>query len=157
MARNKLDQMMELPDKGATKTAGANGILARLWRQMLCDLAISGQRFGTLLQEYVLDPRNHVPNNRKDQISVRGNLTKEFTRPHMTWKVFCKAMRFLNIVKIDFSIRAYHGTGKISDHSTTVNFGGRKTTTNFHELMEQPEHNELVQYVPFLDDKNKEN
>ncbi|EKD22615.1 MAG: hypothetical protein ACD_84C00038G0012 [uncultured bacterium] len=152
---NKLQHMLASPDKGVTKTSGANGVLSRLWRQMLLDLNVGPARFGSLLQEYILDPRNGVPNNKKDQISTRGNLTKEFTRPHMTWKVFCKGLRFLNITKVKFIVEATHGNGRTTIHSTNVNFGGRGTE-NFTNLLEQPEQAEFVQDVPALDQLNKD-
>jgi len=123
MSNDNLTRLLTDQDKGITKTHGSNGVLSRLWRQMLKDMNIGPSKFGALLQSYILDPRNRVPNNRKDQISTRGNLTKEFARPQMTWKVFCKALRFLNINKIKFVIEAYHANGQVSLHSTMVNFG----------------------------------
>jgi hypothetical protein len=124
MAKNKLTKILTAPDKDIKKTFGANGVLSRLFRQMLLDLNIGPSRFGSLLQEYILDPRNGVPNNKKDQTSMRGNLTKEFSRPQMTWKVFCKALRFLQIKKIEFVIKAHHRIGKSTIHSSVVDFGG---------------------------------
>lgn len=124
MAKNKLTRILTAPDKDIKKTHGANGVLSRLFRQMLLDLNIGPSRFGSLLQEYILDPRNGVPNNKKDQTSMRGNLTKEFSRPQMTWKVFCKALRFLQITKIEFVIKAYHRTGRSTIHSTVVALPG---------------------------------
>lgn len=123
MAKNKLTKILTAPDKDIKKTFGANGVLSRLFRQMLLDLNVGPSRFGSLLQDYILDPRNGVPNNKKDQTSMRGNLTKEFSRPQMTWKVFCKALRFLQITKIEFVIKAHHRHGKTTIHSTVVDFG----------------------------------
>lgn len=124
MARNKLTRILTAPDKDIKKTFGANGVLSRLFRQMLLDLNIGPSRFGQLLQHYILDARNGVPNNKKDQTSQRGNLTKELSKPQMTWKVFCKAMRLLQIVRIEFVVKAHHPGGKTSLHSTVVDFGG---------------------------------
>lgn len=151
MSNNKLTTLLLMKDKGVTKTSGSNGILSRLWRQMLLDLDIGPKKFGYMLQAYVIDPRNGFPNNRKDQISTRGNLTKEFARPQMTWKVFCKALRFLNILKIDFAIKAYHANGTQSLHSVTVNFGSRSNTEDFNKLLEQSEEDEFVPEVECLD------
>lgn len=124
MAKNKLTKILTAPDKDIKKTHGSNGVLSRLFRQMLLDLNVGPSRFGSLLQDYILDPRNGVPNNKKDQTSMRGNLTKEFSRPQMTWKVFCKALRFMQIIKIEFVIKAHHRGGKSTIHSTVVDFGG---------------------------------
>ena len=125
MGNDSLTRLLNDPEKGITKTYGNNGVLSRLWRKMLQDLDVGPNKFGALLHAYIQDPQNHVPSNRKDQISARGNLTKELARPQMTWKVFCKALRFLNIVKIKFVIEAHHANGQVSLHSTMVNFGHR--------------------------------
>jgi len=125
MAKNKLHRMLAAPDKEVKKTSGANGVLARLFRIILLDLNVTPSRFGSLLQHYILDPRNGVADNKKDQTSARGNLTKEFYKPQMTWKVFLKAMRFLRIKKIVFVVELHHsGPGdKTTLHSTEVNLG----------------------------------
>jgi hypothetical protein len=161
MANNNINNLLRTDDIGISKTSGANGVLSRLWRQILVDLNIREARFGELLQAYVLDPRNAVPNNKRDQISTRGNLNKEFGRPQMTWKVFCKALKFLNIAKIEFVINATHTNGKLTSHSTLVNLGrvitsevnGDLNVKHFDTLLEQPEHHEYVQPVPYLDNK----
>lgn len=131
MAKNKINKILTSPDKEVKKTFGIGGILSRLFRQILADLNITPSRFGSLMQDYVNDPRNSIPNNKRDQTMNRGNLIKEFSKPNMTWKVFCKAMRFLQFVKIDFVVRAYHrGYGgkekEISLHMATVNFAGEE-------------------------------
>ena len=159
---NKMDKILTSRNKDVDKTSGANGVLSRLFRQILLDLDITGSKFGNLLQDYILDSRHGVPNNRKDQTSMRGNLTKEFSRPQMTWKVFCKALRFLQITKIEFVIKAHHafpiktpyGFSTTSIHSTVVDFGGRKDTQKFNESLEQDESKENTQYVPCLDNND---
>ena len=140
MARNKIEAILKSPDRDVSKTAGGNGVLSRLWRQILWDLNIDSSQFGRLLQRYVTDPTNGVPNNRKDQISIRGNLTKEFARPHMTWKVFCKALRFINIKKIEIVLYAHHMNDKVTTHTTMVNFGSQ-SMGDFNSSLEQSEEN----------------
>lgn len=143
MAKNKLTRILTSEDKEVNKTFGSNGVLSRLFRKMLGDLNIGPSKFSSLLQEYILDARNKVPANKKDQTSMRGNLTKEFARPQMTWKVFCKAMRFLQIGKIEFVIKAHHAKtkGKTSLHSTVVDFGGPiEADDAFEEAIQQAEY-----------------
>ena len=144
MAKNKLNRILTSPDKDIKKTFGANGVLSRLFRQILWDLNIGPNRFGTLLQEYILDARNGVPNNKKDQTSARGNLTKEFSRPQMTWKVFMKAMRFLQIVRIEFVVKLHHRSPSKPPtlHSTVVELGERQ---EFDEQDDEMEEKQLLQ------------
>lgn len=153
---NKMNKILMSPDKDVTKTSGANGVLSRLFRQMVLDLGIGPSQFGSLLQDYILDARHGVPNNRKDQTSQRGNLTKEFSRPQMTWKVFCKALRFLQVLKIDIIIKAHHENGMTTIHSTAVDFGRRIDLNRFDKELEQTEEKEAVQLVEFLTPNNLE-
>lgn len=143
-------------DKEITKTSGPNGVLSRLFRKMLLDLGIMPPKFGSFLQDYIIDTQRNIPNNKRDQTSMRGNLTKEFAKPQMTWKVFCKALRFLQIIKIDLVIKAYHGNGMTTLHSTEVQFGNRESFAEFIENLEQPEKDEAVPYVQILADKTTE-
>jgi hypothetical protein len=157
MAKNKLNRILTAPDKEIKKTFGANGVLSRLFRKILWDLKIGPNRFGTLLQDYILNPLNGVPNNKKDQTSARGNLAKEFSKPQMTWKVFMKAMRFLQVWRIEFVVKLHHrGPGeKTTIHSTVVDladYGAKE----FDENDEQEETKELTQAglgVQYLDRK----
>lgn len=127
MAKNNhIQQILQAPDKYISRTRGANGILTRLWIQILSDRGVTLPRWGSLMADYISDARNGIPNNKKDQTSMRGNLTKEFTREQMTWKVFCKGLRFLQVLKIELVIKAYHANGETSLHSTVVDFGGRR-------------------------------
>lgn len=135
MAKNQIYKILSSPDKGVTRTSGANGVLARMFRKMLYDLNITNAKWGSLMYDFITDIRNGVPNNKKDQTSMRGNLTKEFSRPQMTWKVFCKALRFMQITRIELAIKAYHENGKTSVHSTEVDFGSRKD--NIREFLEE--------------------
>ena len=142
--KKNLSKIIASPDKEITKTAGAGGVLSRLWRQMLMDMGIGPVHYDMLLQRYVTDPRNGIPNNRKDQTSARGNIVKELAKPHMTWKVFCKGLRYLSIVKFELIIKAYHYDGRTSSHKTQIGLGA---------VQDIKEEHELVQEIGFLDEK----
>lgn len=140
--KKNLSKIIAAKDKEINKTAGAGGVLSRLWRQMLIDMGIGPVHYDMLLQRYVTDPRNGIPNNRKDQTSARGNIVKELAKPHMTWKVFCKGLRYLAIVRFELIIKAYHYDGRTSTHKTSVGLGA---------VQEIKEEHELVQEIDFLD------
>lgn len=120
MARNDLFKLLNSVDKGVGRTFGANGTLSRLFRQILRDRRIGPEKFGSLMHDYLSDPRNRVAPNRKDRTSARGNLGMALAQPQMTWKVFCKGLRFLKVVKIDIAIRAYYANGQEVIHSTSM-------------------------------------
>ena len=73
-----------------------------------------------LLADYVRDKRNKVPDNRRDQSSIMGNLTKELSRPDMTWKVFCKGMKFLQFTRFEICLKCYKRDGSHSVHTLPV-------------------------------------
>ena len=134
MSKNPISKILSSPDKEVGKTSGPNGMLSRLFRCILQDLNIGPYHWNSLMADYLKDPRNGVPNTRKDHTSMRGNITKEFSRPQMTWKVFCKAMRFFQFVRIDICITAYHKRGgKTTLHSTTVDFGSKDMIDDYDE------------------------
>lgn len=54
--------------------------------------------------------------------SVRGNIQKQLASPKMTWNVFCSAMRFLQISKLEIQVRAYTWDGRSTEHNQTLNF-----------------------------------
>ncbi len=120
MARNDLFKLLNAVDKGVGRTYGPNGALSRLFRQILLNRNIGPEKFGSLMYDYLKDPRNHIPSNRKDMTSARGNLGMALAQPSMTWKVLCKGFKFLKIVKIDISIRAHYANGHQEIHRTSV-------------------------------------
>lgn len=117
---NPLSKMLDDPNKGIHHTFGSVGVLSRLFRTMLKDLEIGGYQFNLLMAKFLNDPRNKIPENKRDQTSNRGNLNKEFQKGTMTWKVFCKAMRFLQVVRFKITIEAERSNGKVSVHHAAV-------------------------------------
>jgi hypothetical protein len=121
MARSELTELLNSPTKGVDRTANTpNGTIAKLFRLMMSDTNVGLAEWGALMRDYVSDPVNGIPSNRRDQTSARGNLTAAFIKDSMTFKVFAKALRFFKVRKIDIAIRAYHLDGKITLHSTEM-------------------------------------
>jgi hypothetical protein len=117
---NQLTAMLEDPERQLTRTYGVNGILARLFRTMLRDLKIGGYKFSLLMNQFLSDPRNNIPNNKKDQTSNRGNLNKEFQKGQMTWKVFFKALRLMRIARFKLILEVEREGGEVSFHTVPV-------------------------------------
>ncbi len=111
MARNKLFKILSRQDKGTGLTHGIPGTLSCLFRLMLMDLNITQIKFTAYLVDYVRDKRNKIPDNRRDQSSIMGNLVKEFSRPDMTWKVFCKGVKFLQFTKFEICLKCHRQDG----------------------------------------------
>lgn len=102
----------------------SSSVLSRMFWKMVADFGYSTfHRWEKLMMQYINDARNCIPRNRNAQSSARGNLQKELVKPEMTWKVFCKGMRFLGITSFEFKIIAHHSNGKETVHSHRVNLG----------------------------------
>lgn len=115
-----LERLLEDPNKGINNTHGENGVLSRLFRVILKSRRIGPEKFGGLMADYLRDPRNKVANNRKKMQSDRGNLGLSLAQPKMTWKVFCRGLRFFKIWKIDIAIRAYYTDNSTDIYETTM-------------------------------------
>jgi hypothetical protein len=122
MARNQLMRILNRKDKGASRAYGVGGVLSRLWAQMLTDLDVNVARWNDYMHSFVTDPGNGYPPTKNGQTSARGNLTKEFSRPQMTFKVFMKALRFLKVIRVEIAIKCHYMDRPPSTHGTEVNF-----------------------------------
>jgi ribosomal protein S15P/S13E len=151
--RNPLAEILEDPNKGVNKTYGEVGSLARLFRTILSDLNIGGYQFTLLMTKFLNDPRNHIPDNKKDQTSNRGNLNKEFQKDTMTWKVFCKALRFLQFTRFRIIIQAERADGATTQHQVEVNLAlSQPDTSEYDDDYEETRPSgEEMPYVPYLD------
>lgn len=103
------------------KSGGVDSILASLFQSILVELGVNAAKFNVLMEQFLSDHRNQLPENIRDKSNVRGNLRKELLKPHMTWKVFCKGLRFLNISRFEIAITLHHSTRPPTTHSKIVN------------------------------------
>ena len=107
------------------ESGGSDSILAKMFANIINDTGINFDKWNMLMNTYIRDPRNSIPNNDRDQSSERGNLRKELLKDKMTWKVFCKGMRLLNFPRFDLTLTLYHNDPKktISSHTIKVSLG----------------------------------
>lgn len=114
-------------------SGGTDSILASMFRTIIDEMAMNHIRLQHLMNMWLNDPKNGIPRNIKDQSSARGNLQKELFKTKMSWKVFCKGLRFLNIVRFEFVIRAHHSNGNITEHTKAVNLGNMQESSEDEE------------------------
>lgn len=114
--------ILERDDKGASK---ATGVLSLVFRKTLAELGVNATMWNKLMLGYLGDKRNRIPNNSRARSSTRGNLTKELSKPNMTWRNFEKGIRFLNPVEALFSLRLTWRNGKTSCHDILL-FGEKR-------------------------------
>lgn len=112
---------MKKEESPINNPSGSPGsVLKHLLNQIVEDLAITDSRFSNLMEKFVRDPYNNIPNNSKDRNQNRNNLIKEFNAPSISFKVFCKFLRFIRLVKFEIIIKAHHPNKTITVHSKTI-------------------------------------
>lgn len=112
---NKRERVLNAPDK---EVGQATGILAKLWRGIMGQYAMDEERYDRLMEMWLNNPRNGIPNDAKKRSSARGTLSKELFRDDMTWRVFLKAIRFISPLAVRIQV--------------TVEWPfGRETTTEY--------------------------
>lgn len=141
-ARTNLRSKMHQNKKNPPKTPG--GFLSKLFITLLekrIGISTAGveeeatlhEKWNTLLLAYLKDPRNGIPQNSKSLSSERGNLTKEIIKPEMSWKVFVKGLRLLQVTKIEFDFKVHLYNGAVIKHSDDLNI----TNTYFTDVEEE--------------------
>lgn len=117
------DDLLNDPDK---RVREARGVLSAIWRQFLVLRSVDGFRWDQLMRNYLNDPRNGIRNNSRDRSSARGNINKELLkRDDITWRVFLKALNFLDPLKIVFSVRVTFKDGKTQEVTATLRDRGK--------------------------------
>lgn len=138
MGRNKMNRILDDENKMQNDThKGAGGILAKLLRRIFFNDKVTNLMWLQLMNDFMSDMRNGIPNNKADRTSSRGNLTKEFARDQLTWKSFCRACRFLQIWKFELSIKAYYYDGRVRRHGIPVNLGTRPQVNQLLEVLHE--------------------
>lgn len=102
------------------KTGNAESVLASLFRSIMIDLNITVFKFNDLLNQFIVDPSKATKGMEKDPSSAKGNIKRELLAEVISWKVFCKGIRFLNIWKFEIRIKAYHESGEVTEHYKIV-------------------------------------
>lgn len=124
---NPIQVLLSTPGKGKTEPGGVRGFFASFYRSILDDINMNHMWWDSLMKDWLSDYRQGAGEEpRKKITSMRGNLMKELGKPEMTWKVFFKGLRFLQPIKIEFSVRITWRTKKITEHTQTVDFGERR-------------------------------
>lgn len=126
MARDKLEdkirRALHISNKNIVGTPG--GILHSLFIAILKDVLPEKYNFATawnfLMNKYVTNPINKVEKDHRSISSTRSNLTKELFNTAMSWKVFCKGLRVLSVVKFKIMIQVTKDNGKNAWYEANV-------------------------------------
>jgi hypothetical protein len=97
----KINKILESETKAAEDS---QGVLTRLWRNILKDCRVMPATWARLMTNYLNDPRNGIPAEGKKRSSDRNNLNKEVARLDMTWNVFFKGLKVLGVQRFKIEI-----------------------------------------------------
>lgn len=125
------EKIRKMITSSTKKMEEATGTLSRLFRKILFDINIDLMRWDAAMKKYLADPRNRIQQNSKDISSARGNLAKALVKPDMTWKVFVKALKFLDPLCVSLEVKIVWRNGRKTLHPITV--------------FKDPEYNEIAE------------
>lgn len=103
------------------------GVLSKLFDLICLDITdqngFTPGQWKELVDQWTSSAHN---THKANAVNDKSNTNKEFRGGKMTWKVFCKGMRFLEITNFTLYITAYRTDGLISNCETSVNFAPSK-------------------------------
>jgi len=76
-----------------------------------------------MLGAYLEDPKNGIPQNKKEKTSARGNIIKEINKPFITWKTFVKALRIIGVEKFKLTVTIIYTDNTESKHEIITDLG----------------------------------
>jgi hypothetical protein len=107
---------------------GTKAVLARLFN-LICLNLTEGKGFqvpewNQMLTDFIDRTEGHL--DAAKRLNIRSNLNKEFRLTKMTWKVFCKGLKFLQVANFTIHITAYRQDGTVSECEHTVSFAKQR-------------------------------
>lgn len=130
----KLTDIYNSPDGGVSS---AKGYLAKLFRMLQKSAGVTLDQQNVLMDQWLRDPANGIPDNSSSQSSARGNIRKEIERNHMTWRVFIKLLKWLRPDTIQFTVRLTWKYGKEVEETIFL------TNEQMAKIKELPELDEM--------------
>lgn len=113
------------------------GVLTRVFKMFLKAYGKDKTAvWNSLMDRYVLDPANNIPNDRSKQTSAKGNAKREYLAPQLSWTKFCEAMRFADFEKLEIYFVATDRNGEKMKLTEVIDFGEPIDTEPDNELIQ---------------------
>lgn len=135
----KMARIFEAPEHAISRARGIAGFLSKMFITICSDLNVGTMRWQRLINDYVNDPENGVPDNPHSKTSERGNLTKQLSKPEMSWKTFCKALRIFKFTRVEITLVAHHRNGSITTHHSSVILRGPDADRPLQQFGQPPQ------------------
>lgn len=121
----------KLNNRKTPNPSSVGGVLAVMFRQIrdvITSRSGNGSDRGSvyvfrqMLNNYISDPRNGIPANKSDQSTQRNNITGQLEKPEMSWRIFCRGLRVLDLIGFEIVIRPIARNGMKYQFSQVVKF-----------------------------------
>lgn len=99
--RNRMVQLLKQDDYGRGRVKDA---LAGLFRTILANLEVSCMEWERGVNRYLNSVLTDQVQTGSSRSTLKGNITKEFSKDEIAWKVFCKTFMVLGIDRVVFEI-----------------------------------------------------
>ncbi len=151
MSEKSRRDILDTDDRGV---GSAENPLALLFRTILQQLDVNPFKWSHLLDRYLKDPRNGIPQTPKDRSSTRGNINKELRKPKITFSTFIKGLLLLNPVSARFEVHLTWPNKTTTIHGVNIALR-RPGTSNQNEvtaLSDQADELLNLQHSHYLED-----
>ena len=115
---------------GGTVATGAGGKLSGYWASILQDRNIGPEQFDNYCLKFVNKQRKDIENSKVASYFIKGNLRRELTKPTMTFKVFIKGLRVIEVKSFMLTANLIFITGKTSIHQIEVDLSADSAEDN---------------------------
>ena len=95
-------------------------MLARLLRQIYFDLQVEYSRIEYNIDQYIKRQRKSAVDAEVSGYYNRGNLRRELIKDDMTWKVFIKNLKIMDIPKFRIILELHHRYRDVSYHKVDI-------------------------------------
>lgn len=94
-----------IPKENLQSAANNNtvkGVLTRVYKFFMVSFGKDRTPvWNKLMENFINDPVNNIPNSRNKQTSAKGNMKREYLGSQLSWPKFCEAMRFAKFKKLE--------------------------------------------------------
>ena len=97
--------------------------LSDIYYSLLFDLNITKDKFNNLLDSYLSLFSNDVFNTLNERLNEKRKLLNQIFNTTMTWKVFCKGIKIINVIKFKMVFTLIDKDGKTLTHEQVITTG----------------------------------
>src|SRR5574343_85531 len=109
--------------QAAINNPSIKGVLARVFKIFLVSFGKDIVNvWDRMMEAYVTDPSNNIPNDRAKQTSAKGNMKREYLGPNLSFAKFCEAMRFAQFKELEMIFTATDENGVKHRLKEEINF-----------------------------------